>query len=128
MLRADSDTECMKVLALVILNLCGIVIAQFDNYYNWPDTSPPVVKTETRVAGKETRLRCHIKERFRHIQNGLNLTWEHKNTSLNRSAFAGQPPMTDQRPIANGGSHGRNKMAKKTNFKQGIVKKNAKQN
>uniref|UniRef100_A0A1B6F579 Ig-like domain-containing protein n=1 Tax=Cuerna arida TaxID=1464854 RepID=A0A1B6F579_9HEMI len=86
MLKADSDTECTKILALVIFNLCGIVIAQFDNYYNWPDTSPPVVKTETHAAGKETRIRCHIKERFRHIQNGLNLTWEHKSC---RAGYAG---------------------------------------
>lgn len=45
---------------------------------DWPDSGPPSVKTELHEAGKETRIRCQIKDRFRHIQNGLNLTWDYK--------------------------------------------------
>lgn len=72
------------LLFLCFILYCGgvSVSAQLDNY-NWPENTPVSIKNELHIVGKEVRLKCALKEHYRSIQRGLNITWEFKSCRLN---------------------------------------------
>lgn len=72
----------VELLSLGLIYCAVLVCAQLDNY-NWPENTPVSIKNELHIVGKEVRLKCALKERFRSIQRGLNITWEFKPCRLN---------------------------------------------
>lgn len=76
------NVDHVKLLILALVYCVVLVCGQLDNY-NWPENTPVSIKNELHIVGKEVRLKCALKERFRSIQRGLNITWEFKPCRLN---------------------------------------------